>query len=208
MLEIAAREQQRIGQDLHDGTGQELTGLAMMAERLSGDLAERSLPQAAAAERIVEGLEEALSHVRALSKGLVPVEVDGEGLMVALSDLAARTSERHAVSCVFECDQPVSIGDNQTATHLYRLSQESVTNALKHGRARNITISLTGDNDLITLKIADDGTGLAENHHESSGTGLRIMRYRAELIRAKLTIGRARTNGTQMTCTLPRPQDV
>jgi hypothetical protein len=208
VLEIAAREQQRIGQDLHDGTGQELTGLAMMAERLSGDLAERSLPQAAAAERIVEGLEEALSHVRALSKGLVPVEVDGEGLMVALSDLAARTSERHAVSCVFECDQPVSIGDNQTATHLYRLSQESVTNALKHGRARNITISLTGDNDLITLKIADDGTGLAENHHESSGTGLRIMRYRAELIRAKLTIGRARTNGTQMTCTLPRPQDV
>src|SRR4029077_1159699 len=80
VLEIAAREQQRIGQDLHDATGQELTGLAMMAERLTGELAGQSLPQAGAAAKIVDGLEQALEHVRALSKGLVPVEVDAEGL--------------------------------------------------------------------------------------------------------------------------------
>ena len=134
VLEIAAREQQRIGQDLHDGTGQELTGLAMLAERLAGELSEQSHPQAGAAAKIVDGLVEALNHVRALSKGLVPVEVDAEGLMVALAELAARTSELHAVNCRFLCDKPVPIVDNQTATHLYRLSQETLTNAVKHGR--------------------------------------------------------------------------
>jgi two-component system, LuxR family, sensor kinase FixL len=207
VLEIAAREQQRIGQDLHDGTGQELTGLAMMAERLTGELAGRSLPQAGAAAKIVDGLEQALEHVRALSKGLVPVEVDAEGLMVALADLAARTSELHGVNCTFRCQQPVCILDNQTATHLYRLSQESVTNSLKHGRASKIVISLADDGELITLKIADDGKGFSEERHQSAGTGLRIMRYRAGLIRAKLTIGPSRPRGTQVTCTLPRQQD-
>ena len=125
VLEIAAREQQRIGQDLHDGTGQELTGLAMMAERLAGELAEQSLSQAAGAAKIVDGLVQALNHVRALSKGLVPVEVDAEGLMLALAELAARTSDLHAIDCRFECDEPVRIADNQTATHLYRLCQET-----------------------------------------------------------------------------------
>ena len=207
VLEIAAREQQRIGQDLHDGTGQELTGLAMMAERLAGELAARSLPQAGAASKIVARLEQALSHVRALSKGLVPVEVDSEGLMVALADLAARTSELHGVDCTFRCKEPVRILDNQTATHLYRLSQESVTNSLKHGRPRKIVISLSDDGDLITLKIADDGKGFSEDHRHSTGTGLRIMRYRAGLIRAKLTISPAHPHGTQVICTLSHQQD-
>jgi two-component system, LuxR family, sensor kinase FixL len=206
VLEIAAREQQRIGQDLHDGTGQELTGLAMVAERLTGELAYQSLPQAATAARIVDGLEEALSHVRSLSKGLIPVELDTEGLMVALSDLAIRTSKLPDVTCTFECDQPVRIRDNQTATHLYRLSQESVTNALKHGRARNITMKLTSDRDFITLQIADDGTGFDHKHH-SAGAGLRIMAYRAELIRGNLVIGRVHPHGTLIICNLPCQQD-
>ena len=206
VLEIASREQQRIGQDLHDGTGQELTGLAMVAERLKGELADRSLPQAAAAARIVEGLEEALGHVRALSKGLVPVELDAEGLMAALSDLAARTNQLPDVTCTFECDQPVRILDNQTATHLYRLSQESLTNALKHGHARNIVMKLTCDRDFITLHINDDGAGFEEKNL-SAGTGLRIMAYRAELIRGKLTISQVRPHGTSIKCKLPRQQE-
>jgi two-component system, LuxR family, sensor kinase FixL len=206
VLEIAAREQQRIGQDLHDGTGQELTGLAMMAERLSGDLAERALPQAAMAAKIVDGLVKALNHVRALSKGLVPVEVDAEGLMVALADLAARTSEMHAVACVFECDEPVAVVDNHSATHLYRLSQETVTNAIKHGHAHHITIRLSNEDRYVTLRITDDGTGFSGNGQEATGSGLRIMRYRAELIRAKLTIDRGAARGTQVTCTLPPAQ--
>jgi PAS domain S-box-containing protein len=206
VLEIAAREQQRIGQDLHDGTGQELTGLAMMAERLAGELTRRTLPEAEMAAKIVDGLEEALWHVRALSKGLVPVELDAEGLMAALVSLAERTSELPGVHCTFRCDKPVAILDNQTATHLYRLSQESVTNALKHGGASNIVISLSDDGVVITLKITDDGVGIDCKNPETVGTGLQIMRYRAKLIRAKLTISPIKPHGTQVVCTLPRGQ--
>ncbi len=205
VLEVAAREQQRIGQDLHDGTGQELTGLAMVAERLTGELARQSVPQAALAARIVEGLEEALGHVRDLSKGLVPVELDADGLMASLAELTARTSELPDVRCTFECDRPVRILDNQAATHLYRLSQEAVTNALKHGHANHIIIKLTDDREFITLQIEDNGRGF-NNEPDSAGIGLRIMAYRAELIRGHLTIGRAAPHGTLIVCKLPRQQ--
>jgi len=203
VLEIAAREQQRIGQDLHDGTGQELTGLAMLAERLVGELTDRNLPQAAAAERIVEGLEQALRHVRALSKGLVPVDLDAEGLMAALVNLAISTSEIHQMQCTFECEKPVRILDNQTSTHLYRLSQEAVTNALKHGQAQTITIRLTDDGTVIKLQVSDDGVGIRGDNPESGGTGLRIMRYRSGLIGANLLILSGPKGGTQVICTLP-----
>lgn len=202
VLEIAALEQRRIGQDLHDGTGQELTGLAMMAERLAGLLAAESLPESQLAAAIVDGLEEALSHVRALSKGLVPVEIDAEGLMIALSELASRTSDIHAVDCRFECDEPVCILDNQTAMHLYRLSQEAVTNAVKHGRGQSIVISLSATADHVTLSIADDGRGFQSSSDEPMGTGLRIMRYRAELIGATLSVNPREPRGTVVTCVL------
>jgi len=206
VLEIAALEQRRIGQDLHDGTGQELTGLAMMAERLAGELDAKQLPETGSAAKIVDGLEEALSHVRALAKGLVPVEVDAEGLMIALSELASRTSDLHGVNCTFECDEPVCILDNQTAMHLYRLSQEAVNNAVKHGRGRNIRISLADDGDLVTLSIADDGRGFSSSREPTAGTGLRIMRYRAELIGATLSVARAHPQGTIVTCLLAHRQ--
>jgi signal transduction histidine kinase len=200
VLEIAALEQRRIGQDLHDGIGQELTGLTMMTQRLVGELAER--PQHAAAAKIHAGIEQALSHVRAVSKGLVPVEVDAEGLMAALADLAAQTDELHGVSCTFECHRPVAIADNQTATHLYRMSQEAVANAIKHGRPHHIVIRLGVEGELATLRVIDDGTGFDPATEGTAGTGLRIMRYRADLIGAQLEITRARPNGTIVTCTV------
>jgi signal transduction histidine kinase len=206
VLEIAASEQRRIGQDLHDGTGQELTGLAMMTERLAGELAAKKLPESKTAATIVDGLEEALSHVRALSKGLVPVEVDVEGLMIALSELASRTSDLHDVTCTFECDEPVCVLDNQTAMHLYRLSQEAVTNAVKHGHGHNIRILLTDDTELLTLKIEDDGQGFEPEQEVSAGSGLRIMRYRAELIGATLSMTSAEPHGTIITCNVPHRQ--
>jgi PAS domain S-box-containing protein len=207
VIEVAAQEQRRIGQDLHDGTGQELTGLAMMAERLAGELAAKNLPESKMAANIVDGLEEALSHVRALSKGLVPVEVDAEGLMIALAELASRTSDLHGVSCNFECDEPVCILDNQAAMHLYRLSQEAVNNAVKHGRGRNILISLADDGEFVTLTISDDGRGFPSKRDPmTAGSGLRIMRYRAELIGATLSITGADPHGTIVTCLLAHPK--
>jgi two-component system sensor kinase FixL len=105
-----------------------------------------------------------------------------------------------------ECDEPVSVLDNQTAMHLYRLSQEAITNAVKHGRGHNIRISLTDDTEYLTLKIEDDGRGFEPTHDTSAGSGLRIMRYRAELIGATVSISRAQPQGTIVTCHAPHRQ--
>lgn len=207
VLDIAAREQQRIGQDLHDGTGQELTGLIMLASDLREDLDELGLPQAAAAGKVVNGMEEALEHVRLLSKGLLPVVVDADGLMAALSDLAARTDELSALVCEFHCEEPISIDDNRIATQLFRLAQEAVTNALRHAAAKRIVIAMRAISNLVILSIADDGRGMVEAPDEVQGSGLRIMRYRAQLAGAKLEVASNRPRGTVVTCTLavPRP---
>lgn len=201
VLEIASQEQRRIGQDLHDGAGQELTGLAMLSQRLTAILEERSVPEVGMAAKITDGLEEVLRAVRILSRGLVPVQLDSEGLMAALADLAARTSEMHDVICTFQCDEPVCIPNNDVATNLYRMSQEAVTNAIKHGSAKNIVISLAVDGDRVTLKVADDGTGLKQSQEPTTaGAGLRIMRYRAQLIGAELAVVSNGCQGTEVRC--------
>lgn len=202
VLEIAALEQRRIGQELHDGIGQELTGLTMLTQRLVGELTTHDVPQAQSAAKIGRLLEQALSHVRSVSKGLVPVEVDSEGLMVALADLAARTTELHGIHCTFECDRPVAIADNHTAMHLYRMSQEAVTNAVKHARPGNIWIRLGVEGDLAILRVIDDGQGFAPSSENAWGSGLRIMRYRADLIGAQLEITEARPHGTVVACSV------
>ena len=130
------------------------------------------------------------------------MEVDAAGLMAALAELASRTSELQGVTCTFECKEPVLVDDNHTATHLYRIASEAVTNALKHSQARNVTISLEGDEGSITLRTRDDGVGFPRKPVELKGMGLKIMRYRAGLMNARLTVQRAQPTGTLVTCTL------
>jgi two-component system, LuxR family, sensor kinase FixL len=131
------------------------------------------------------------------------VEVQDEGLIAALATLAAESSELHGVSCHFACPHPVRIADDETATHLYRLAQEAITNALKHGRARHIRVALLATDAHLRLTIRDDGVGLPAAR-KGHGMGLRIMNYRAGLIGATLTIGPVPGGGTSVTCTLPR----
>jgi signal transduction histidine kinase len=132
------------------------------------------------------------------------VEVDAEGLMAALTELTNRISDLHAVNCVFDCVEPVPVEDNYTATQLYRIAQEAITNALKHGQAANLRVSLETRGDYITLKIADDGVGIPDTDEAQEGMGLRIMRYRAGQIGAHFTVRPGPTNGTVVTCTLFR----
>jgi two-component system sensor kinase FixL len=204
VLEVSALEQRRIGQDLHDTVGQELTGLALMAETLAEALGERSPLDAADAARIAEGLRQALGQVRALSRGLVPVEVDAHGLMAALADLARRTSGQGGVVCTFRCDEPVSVEDTATATHLFRIAQGALANALKHSAARHVEVRLDSDGPILTLSVRDDGVGLLAGPVETQGLGIRIMRYRAGLIGATLDVGPAPGGGTLVTCSLTR----
>lgn len=202
VLRIAAEEQRRIGQDLHDGTGQELTGLAYMTQSLAERLAHQSLPEAALAEKVYQGLTESLKQVRILAKGLVPVDVDAEGLMAALDHLAVRSSDVYGIRCSFQCEQPVPISDNTSATHLYRIAQEAVTNAVKHAHCDEVVMTLQADGKSVTLKIQDNGIGIGQRPKLGAGVGLRIMGYRANLIGASLALVAAPQGGTVVTCTI------
>jgi PAS domain S-box-containing protein len=202
VLQAAAIEQWRIGQELHDSTGQELTALGLLAEGLVEALTKTSPGEAVLAAKVAEGVKRVLGQVRELSRGLIPVQVDAAGLMAALAELASRTSELHGVNCTFECREQVLVGDNHTATHLYRIAKEAVTNALKHAGAENIMITLESDDQSVALRVRDDGEGFSPAAMESKGMGLRIMRYRAGLINAGLTVGPAEPGGTLVSCTI------
>jgi PAS domain S-box-containing protein len=204
VLEIATLEQRRIGQQLHDSTGQELTALGLLAETLAESLDPQDGPEARIATKVREGLKRTLAQIRTFSRGLIPVEVDSRGLRAALEELASRTSEIEGVNCTVVCKGSVDLGDNQTATHLYHIAQEAVTNALRHGRPRNITICLEGDDRSHTLSVRDDGVGFEKEPLEEKGMGLKIMRYRAGLINASLAVGPGETGGTQVICKLHR----
>ncbi len=146
ILEISAREQRRIGQDLHDGLGQHLTGIAFMSKVQEQKLAEKNLPEAADAARIVRLVNEAINQTRELAHGLLPVFSDSHGLMSALKRWAAEVEGLFHISCCLRLDGPVLIDDPNMSTHLYHIAQEAVNNAIKHGKAKNIVIGLFAGN--------------------------------------------------------------
>jgi signal transduction histidine kinase len=147
-------------------------------------------------------IREGARQARMLSRGLSPVSLEADGLMSALKELTENASKLFNKSCQFECPRPVSIQDNIVATHLYRIAQEAISNAARHGRANKIVVALSRTDKETTLRITDDGTGLPTTTARSDGMGLRIMKYRAEVIGASLTIGAAKNGGTSLVCTL------
>lgn len=200
--DLVWREQQNLVHTLHDSLGQELTGLGMLSAGLSQQVKGANTAAADAAQQIAQGAQRALEQVRQLAKGLFPVEVDAGGLMLALRQLASTTESLYKVRCRVEDDIPVFIQDNRIATELYRIAQEAVTNALKHAKPHEIVVGLGAEGGTTTLTIVDDGVGIPETAFEGNGMGLRIMRHRAMLIGANLSIERGARAGTQVTCTL------
>lgn len=227
VLEIAAEEQRRIGQELHDGTGQELTGLALFAgtlvellnqapQRATGEANQWRIDEAQlqrlrhTASRLSQGLVEANQHVQQLSHGIMPVQIEVEGLRTALEQLAATTHAQQNVSCRFDCPVSVGVANNTTATHLYRIAQEAVNNALRHGRADEIRISLARADGEIILEVSDNGIGFDPPAVERSGAwrgtggfGLGIMSYRAGVIGGQLRVARRDEGGMLVRCTAP-----
>jgi PAS domain S-box-containing protein len=206
ILDISAREQRRIGQDLHDGLGQHLTGIAFMSKVLEQKLADQALPESHAATKIVTLVNEAIHKARDLSRGLLPVVSDARGLMSALEHYASEVEDLFGIECRFECDRPVLIHDDAVANHLYRIAQEAVNNAIKHGHARHIRIDLhlliDAGGEGVTLSITDDGLGLPEDAGSSPGMGLHIMNYRAKTMGGTLRVRRCPEGGTAVTCLL------
>jgi PAS domain S-box-containing protein len=203
LLEIEERQRQRIGHDLHDALGQDLVGTAFLCKELEELLSAKGIPEAAQAARIVRQINQAIDRTRALAKGLCPVELTASGLMTALEELALNAQEVFGVECVFECGAPVLMNDDVSALHLYRIAQEAVTNAIKHGQARHIAIRLTMTADRHTMSVIDDGGGLPDGAAGYPGMGLQIMRYRARSIGGVLEVGQAPGGGVRVLCSVP-----
>lgn len=202
ILEISEREQERIGRDLHDDLGQQLAALSIMTTVLQRSLASRAAPETAAVSNISELLKKTVAMTRSLARGLHPVAPERGGLMSALHELATRVSDIFHLDCQFECGVPVFVDDIVTATHLYRIAQEAVTNGVKHGRAKQVRIALSSDAENLTLTVKNDGSGLAPLDPKRHGMGLRIMRYRADSIGGRLSIEAQKSGGTCVTCIL------
>jgi signal transduction histidine kinase len=208
MLEISEREQRRIGQDLHDGLCQHLTGTALASQVLAEKLDAHGQAEAVAAHRIVDLVEEAISLARGMAKGLHPVELQADGLMQALEEFAATTTELFGVACRFECPIPVLIHSPATATHLYRIAQEAVGNAIKHGQAKSITVTLEENEDGIRLAVSDDGRGLDKGPAGAKGMGLRIMADRARMIGGRFSVASHRPRGVELSCLIPQSPEM
>jgi PAS domain S-box-containing protein len=203
ILEISGREQRRIGQDLHDGLGQHLTGIAFMSKVLQQKLAESGLPESVDAEKILKLVNVAVSKSRELARGLLPVMSGPHGLMSGLKQLANEVEDLFKISCRFDCDDQVLISDVNVATHLYHIAQEAVNNAIKHGKAKHVIIRLSSVKNGYTLTVFDDGVGIPDIPASDSGMGLHIMRYRASMIGGTLQVGRASHGGTSVDCAFP-----
>jgi signal transduction histidine kinase len=197
VLEVSDREQRRIGQDLHDGVAQLLAGVALMLKRVEKHAAE---PAELAS---IRGLvDQAIGQTRTLAKGLYATELDREGLESALRELCASTEAIYRVRCAAE----VSLGgakiDPARGVHVYRVAREAVTNAVKHGHAKRIAISLGERGGVLVLEVTDDGEGF-DPSAPSSGMGIHLMRYRASVVDGSLDVKSSPGAGTSVTCRVP-----
>ncbi|MGB5328575.1 MAG: PAS domain S-box protein [Gammaproteobacteria bacterium] len=200
ILEIPLSEQRRIGQELHDGLGQQLTGLGLLATSL---LNKASKPEHALATQLARGLQEAISQVRALSRGLMPVDVDAEGLINSIENLVAEIRSHSNVTIIFTINDRVRVSDNSSALHLFRIVQEALNNAIKHARADQVQVSVGIEGSRGCFTIRDNGAGFQHAPDKSTGLGLRIMQHRCGLIDAEFKIESSPGEGTEIKCYFP-----
>ncbi len=203
--EVSEREQRRIGEKLREDLCQRLTGIEAASKLLKKRLATVQFPEVQLAEEIAGEIKDSLVSARQMADELQPVAMLEHGLVAALEELAARVRHRGGTACKVE-DQgfPAEL-DTFVATHLYRIAQEAVENAVQHARANHIIITLAPHEAQLALTVTDDGAGIPESAEEGTGMGLRIMRYRADLIGAEFDIRRAGERGTVVSARLPTP---
>ena len=205
LLEVGERERRRLGFDLHDGLCQHLTGTALAVQVLKEKLERRGSPETGEAARAVDLIEEGIALSRKMAKGLQPVEMHAGGLMQALQEFAAATTELFKVSCRFECEDPILFSDASTADHLYHIAREATVNAIKHGRASHIVISLDMQDEGSVLTVKGDGIAIPDPVPQTGGMGLTIMAQRAKSIGATFHIQAQAAGGTIVSCCLPHP---
>lgn len=206
ILSISEEEQARIGQDIHDDLCQQLAAIGCLSKVVFQVLTANNRPEAVQLAEITRLITQANIRAREMSRGLMPVVLDSEGLMAALADLASSTERIFRVSCPFRCDPPVEINDNKVATQLFRIAQEAVANSIKHSRADRIEITLTLSDGMLTLTVRDNGKGIPD-HSPGKGTGMGLltMSHRARMLGGTLTVEPDRFGGTVVCCRIPAP---
>lgn len=205
LLEIADRQQIRIGHELHDGIGQELTGIALLTQNLRQRLAGVNEPESAEAARIAGLVNRALEQTRKLARGFSPVDLGPEGLETALREMATKVQASLGRPCTVILRGTPQIQDDSVSLHLYRIAQEAVNNAVRHAKPKQIRIEVDTMPTVTTLSVHDDGVGLPTAPGKSDkikGMGISVMRYRSRMIGADLEI-RSGKGGTSVICTCP-----
>ena len=204
ILEVSNREQHRIGNDLHDGLGQELTGVALMLRGLGARIRRDFPSMEPDLDDIVALVNRSIYNTRTLAHGLSPVSLERGGLIPALRTLAARARETYGLSISLRTrsTRPLRI-DESSANHLFRIVQEALSNAMRHGRATRVTMQMSVDENVVRLSVHDNGRGLPSDGPSETGLGLRTMRYRAHVIGGELTVTNHRHGGTIVRCNCP-----
>ena len=202
LLDAGERERLRLGRDLHDDLGQLLTGIAFLSSAVEKKLSAQSLPETTSAKEIRSLVQEAIAKTHSLSLGLTPVSLGSGGLLAAIEELASMTERVFEVTCTFVYDQVLVVDRPIAATNLYRIVQEAISNAVRHGAARRIEISLAVQGEQVTLTIRDDGVGLRRGEENREGLGLSIMKHRAEQLGGTLEV-LPNGGGTTVVCTVP-----
>ncbi len=205
IVQISEDERRRIGQDLHDGICQYLAGIGCAAASLKTCLLRSGMSsEAAAADEIATLLTDSVVQTRNLARGLVPVQMDDAGLASALEELADSVSRLRGIDCQFVQRTPAALPAAPVATHLYRIAQEAIANATRHGAAQRVRVHL----EPARLRIADDGKGLPSSSRPRDGMGLRIMEYRARLIGGNLRIAQSDAGGAEVICSFDEHNEI
>ena len=199
----AEQERARIARDLHDGLGQQLGGLLFLMNGLSRDLQSANAPQAETASQLCKELATALKQARNLSHELYAIPPQPDGLVQALENLAERVAAERGIASAFSCETPFLVYDQVAASHLYRIAQEAVQNALKHSRAARIDIALVQESSRVELRVRDNGIGFPTQRN-SHGLGLHTMEQRARLIGGRLTVQTHANGGVEVICSVPK----
>ena len=209
IISINEETKRHIGQELHDNLGQHLTGIAFMSEVLSRRLKNLNLPEAREAAKVTAMINEAISKTRDLAHGLYPVEIEEIGLRTMLQQLANNVQSLYKISCEFICEEECEMDDSLAAINLYRISQEAVSNAIRHGKATKVTIAMISKPGLTLLEINDNGCGIYNSHKPDSrsGLGMHTMQYRASMLGASLQILAIPSGGTRILINLPVKQE-
>lgn len=204
VLECRDSEQRRFSQDLHDGLGQCLTGVLFHVLALERDLTSDRSDFAPAASKIAELVNQSINQAHDLARGIDPVPLRPDGLMCALEELVRALCDASPTKCSFRCEEPILLEDNAVATHLYRIAQEAISNAIKHSKASQVTVRLEKLSKSSALVITDDGIGISERQNLRRGCGLNIIKHRARLIDAALDVKTTPGGGATVRCTFKR----